>query len=525
MASARPSCPLTRWAGLQGFHLLRLPTWSKSPVPAILSWACALLQSASSLELPRRHHTLPGTIGRHGSSHEVCSPSAFPRSQQQHDGRACLTRPLASSGFLDLSTRFISAASLPALFHAGSAHGVAPFRALLPPRGRTPSPAPIPSWCWSHSTPSRRPAPAHTREGRNLLASEQPPFFLPRPKPWPAETAAAHLAGAEAPTSRTVARPSGAEAPSCRTVAQLSGTEIPSSRTVARARLRRNATEPCVHPIRRSHRPKSTAPSDETLCPLRVDPKTAAHWTSARSSWTRRSPLTGPFARLFETREPRAVRAIPPAPRCGRSRIGTTKAAARSGGNRSSSRAERASRSADARRRRCHGRPRLPRSDPKAEPFPACAPTCLTSNRRSGETCRRSPLGDRSPFESSRGPKSLRIELLRSAFREPKLLSNRTSGRDGPESFLTFRGLIPAAIRHSRVGCLGRRVARSSPGLAALQGVLPLCGWRGSHRTFPSWAFHHRTRTACDATLQGVARIEIGSSLSRPPTLMGFVAS
>jgi hypothetical protein len=142
-----------------------------------------------------------------------------------------------------------------------------------------------------------------------------------------------------------------------------------------------------------------------------------------------------------------------------------------------------------------------------------------------GETCRRSPLGDRSPVDSSRGPKSRRIELLRSALREPKLLSNRTSGRDGPESFLTFRGLIPAAIRHSRVGCLGRRVARSSPGLRALQGVPPLCGGRGSHRAFPSWAFHHRARTTGDATLQGVARSEVGSSLSRPPTLMGFSAS
>jgi hypothetical protein len=138
---------------------------------------------------------------------------------------------------------------------------------------------------------------------------------------------------------------------------------------------------------------------------------------------------------------------------------------------------------------------------------------------------RRPPLGDRSPFESSPGPKSRRIELLRSALREPKLLSHRTSGRDGPESFLTFRGLIPVAIRHSRVGCLGRRVARSSPGLSALQGVPPLCGRPGSHRAFPSWASRHRTRTACDAALQGVARSEVGSSLSRLPTLMGLVAS
>ena len=197
IGSTRPSCPLTRWVGLQGFHLPRVPTWSKSSVSAILSWACALLQSASSLEPPRRHHTLSGPVRRYGSSHEVCSPSAFPRSQQQHDGRVCLTRPLASSGFLDLSTLFISAASLPALFHAGSAHGVAPFRALFPPRGRTPFPAPIPSWCWSllvststsrsRSCP-RRPKPPRTRTaaafppGPKLRRAEPPLSISPAPK-------------------------------------------------------------------------------------------------------------------------------------------------------------------------------------------------------------------------------------------------------------------------------------------------------------------------------------------------------
>jgi hypothetical protein len=137
------------------------------------------------------------------------------------------------------------------------------------------------------------------------------------------------------------------------------------------------------------------------------------------------------------------------------------------------------------------------------------------------------------PALSSSGPKPLRIlfgaeappnRAPRSAFAKPKLRSNRTGGRDGPKSFLTFRGLIPAAIRHSRVGCLGRRVARSSRGLSALQGVPPLCGRLGSHRAFPSWAFRRRARTTGSATLQGIARSEVGSSLARPPTLLGFVA-
>jgi hypothetical protein len=58
--------------------------------------------------------------------------------------RACLTRPPAPPGFLNLVTRS-SAPSLAALFRAASAHGVAPFRALLLPCSRAPSPAPLPS--------------------------------------------------------------------------------------------------------------------------------------------------------------------------------------------------------------------------------------------------------------------------------------------------------------------------------------------------------------------------------------------
>jgi hypothetical protein len=58
--------------------------------------------------------------------------------------RACLTRPPAPPGFLNLLTPS-SAPSLAALFHAASAHGVAPFRALLLSCSRTPSPAPLPS--------------------------------------------------------------------------------------------------------------------------------------------------------------------------------------------------------------------------------------------------------------------------------------------------------------------------------------------------------------------------------------------
>jgi hypothetical protein len=103
--------------------------------------------------LPRGQTVQPGRL----PSLRFSAPSASPRSQQQHDGRVCLARPLALSGFLDLSAPS-SAVSLPALFHAGSALGVVPFRALLLPCSRTPSPAPLPSCRCSHLS---KPEPPH----------------------------------------------------------------------------------------------------------------------------------------------------------------------------------------------------------------------------------------------------------------------------------------------------------------------------------------------------------------------------
>jgi len=53
------------------------------------------------------------------------------RSSRAHLPRACLTRYVAPSGFLNLLTPFFSR-SPPALFHAGNALGVFPFRAFPP---------------------------------------------------------------------------------------------------------------------------------------------------------------------------------------------------------------------------------------------------------------------------------------------------------------------------------------------------------------------------------------------------------
>jgi hypothetical protein len=63
-------------------------------------------------------------------------------------GRACLTQPPAPSGFRNPLTPS-SAPNLLALFHARSALGVSPFRDLLLPCSRAPSPAPLPSCRWS----------------------------------------------------------------------------------------------------------------------------------------------------------------------------------------------------------------------------------------------------------------------------------------------------------------------------------------------------------------------------------------
>jgi hypothetical protein len=79
-ASLLPFDPIG-WA--TGGSPATVPVKYKSSSPEILSWTCALLQSTSSSKPPLRQQLLSDLIGRRGSSHEVCSPSAFPRSQQQ----------------------------------------------------------------------------------------------------------------------------------------------------------------------------------------------------------------------------------------------------------------------------------------------------------------------------------------------------------------------------------------------------------------------------------------------------------
>jgi hypothetical protein len=78
-----------------------------------------------------------------------------------------------------------------------------------------------------------------------------------------------------------------------------------------------------------------------------------------------------------------------------------------------------------------------------------------------------------------------------------------------------------SATRHRRFRPVR---ARGSPGLSPSR-VLPLAGTARPSPRLPSWASHHRTYAAGGVTLQGFDSREIGLSLSRLPTLLGFAAS
>lgn len=146
-----PSCPFSRQVGLQGLSGARSPRRSCDRRGAPLLGSCSPSECS---ELPRppglRSLSVPDRTD--STSHEVSSPSAFRSTRQQHDGRACLTRPLAPSGFRDPSAPS-SAPCLPALFRAGSAPGVPPFRAFFLSRRRPPSPTPFPSCRWMTREP------------------------------------------------------------------------------------------------------------------------------------------------------------------------------------------------------------------------------------------------------------------------------------------------------------------------------------------------------------------------------------
>jgi len=167
-----PSCPSSRQDGLQGLHAIRCRRHSKENRRRPLMGFCS---PAESSEL-RAAASLPRPLGREPRTTappmRFLTPTASPRTWQQLGGRVCLARPLASSGFLDLSTPS-SASCLPAIFQAGSAPGVEPFRAFLLPCSRTPFPAPAPLVALNRSEDRPRlqglaPHESPTPDGRGL---------------------------------------------------------------------------------------------------------------------------------------------------------------------------------------------------------------------------------------------------------------------------------------------------------------------------------------------------------------------
>jgi hypothetical protein len=85
----------------------------------------------------------------------------------------------ASSAFLTLS-RLSSAQHLPALFHAGPALGVAPFKAEFHLQSRTFSRRPIPSCGWSVNLRFRVLLPASVLASAEAEAATFMGFCLPR---------------------------------------------------------------------------------------------------------------------------------------------------------------------------------------------------------------------------------------------------------------------------------------------------------------------------------------------------------
>jgi hypothetical protein len=127
-------------------------------------------------------------------------------------------------------------------------------------------------------------------------------------------------------------------------------------------------------------------------------------------------------------------------------------------------------------------------------------------------------------LEPSR-PYSMPDPLLGSPSRALLLSRSRTLF---PAPFPSWRSNPPSGSCSTREsatppGCLSRNGARSSPGHFPLQGSLASC----VGPTFiepPLMRFAIRTQASKPHPLQGLPRRRLGLSLSRPPTLLGFLA-
>jgi hypothetical protein len=145
------------------------------------------------------------------------------------------------------------------------------------------------------------------------------------------------------------------------------------------------------------------------------------------------------------------------------------------------------------------------------DPLMGFCPSELCSSRAAVRRLRR-----RYPLDVSRPGCCQPLRRVRSPKR-PRPPSGKTTAPP------RLQGLAPHESPPLDAGCLGRRGARGSPGLLPSR-VFPLVGMARPSPRLPSWASLLRPRTGEPAALQGLASNEIGLSLSRPPTLLGFAA-
>jgi hypothetical protein len=100
-----------------------------------------------SLLSPSKNSCLCSAAQGDSASPGVCSPSALSATEARST-QACLTWHLPPPGFLTLLTAYFLR-YLPALFHAGHAHGVLPPGLFPPDRAFSLSRSWLPSWRWS----------------------------------------------------------------------------------------------------------------------------------------------------------------------------------------------------------------------------------------------------------------------------------------------------------------------------------------------------------------------------------------
>lgn len=158
----RPSCPSPRWAGLQGFCGTEPPELHEA-TPDILSWASAPRQST-----PEQRAAAKVELGE---SEMAAPPLRFVPLQRipaQDCGFVDASLPhlhrLTPSGFRNLMARLLFLCLLTTISGQIRSWG-SPYRALLLPRSRALSPAPIPSCRWEDAAPATQPRNRKRRHG------------------------------------------------------------------------------------------------------------------------------------------------------------------------------------------------------------------------------------------------------------------------------------------------------------------------------------------------------------------------